>query len=159
MPLLPIPLFLGYHAAYSAFGVFDITFVAGDKVHVDVEDGLSCCGADVDANVVAVGVVALVQCLLYGLQHKVHVGTLGGGEVEVTGNMTLGYDESVPGRNRVSVVKGDACGCFANYLSFFVYVTKDAIRFLWVFHRFMVLKDGICRLDEEGEWVRGGQFR
>jgi hypothetical protein len=41
--------------AYAAPGVGNVACVAGDQVHVQVEDGLAGCGSDVDAYVVAVG--------------------------------------------------------------------------------------------------------
>ena len=50
--------------------------VAGDEVHVYVENGLPCGFIYVDAYVVAIGVLSLLQHLLDGLEHSVHVLTL-----------------------------------------------------------------------------------
>ena len=74
--LLPILLPVWYYTTDTTFGVGDIAMVAGDEVHVNVEYGLPCGFVYVDAYVVAIGVISLVQHLLDGLEHSVHVLTL-----------------------------------------------------------------------------------
>lgn len=74
--LLPILLPIRYYTTDTAFGVGNIAMVAGDEVHVNVENGLPCSFIYVDAYVVAIGVISLVQHLLDGLEHSIHVLTL-----------------------------------------------------------------------------------
>ena len=62
--LLPILLPVWYYTTDTALGVGDIAMVAGDEVHVYVENGLPCGFVHVDAYVVAIGVILLVQYLL-----------------------------------------------------------------------------------------------
>lgn len=74
MTLILLPI--RYYTTDTAFGIGDIAMVAGDEVHVNVEYGLPCGFVYVDAYVVAIGVMSLVQHLLDGLEHGVHVLTL-----------------------------------------------------------------------------------
>ena len=73
---LPILLPIWYYTTDTAFGVGDISMVAGDEVHVNVEYGLPCGFIYVDAYVVAIGVILFVQYLLDVLEHGVHILTL-----------------------------------------------------------------------------------
>ena len=77
----------------AAFGVGYVTPIAGDEVHVYMEDTLTSGFVYVDAYVVSIGVKLLVNALLYVLQHHVHRLALVIGQVEVAGYVTLGYDE------------------------------------------------------------------
>jgi hypothetical protein len=74
--LLLILLPIRYYTTDTAFGVGDIAMVAGDEVHVYVENCLTCGFVHVDAYVVAIGVMSLVQYLLDVLEHGVHILTL-----------------------------------------------------------------------------------
>ena len=77
----------------TAFGVGYVTSIAGDEVHVDVEDTLTSGFVYVDACVVAIWVKLLVNALLYVLQHHIHRLALVIGQVEVAGYVALGYDK------------------------------------------------------------------
>ena len=73
------------NATDAAFGVGYVTSIAGDEVHVDMEDTLTCGLVYVDAYVVAIGVKLLVNALLRL--------ALVIGQVEVAGYVALGYDK------------------------------------------------------------------
>ena len=64
------------HATDAAFGVFYVTFVAWDEMHVAVENGLASCFINVDADVITVGVKTLIYLLFDILQHYIHGLTL-----------------------------------------------------------------------------------
>ena len=65
-------LFIGNYAANTALGVFYVTLVAGDEMHVAVENGLTSSLVDVDTNIVAIWVETFVCLLLDVLQHYIH---------------------------------------------------------------------------------------
>lgn len=83
-------------------------------MHVNMEYGLSCSFVHIYAYVVAIGVILLVKYLLDALKHHVHILTLLGRQVKITGNMTFGYDKGVPWRNGVLVVERNTGLRFAN---------------------------------------------
>lgn len=64
--------------------------------------------AHVDAHVKAVGVETLVNLLPDILQHDIHSLTLMVGQVEVGGDVSLGDDESMTGRDGIAIVEGHA---------------------------------------------------
>ena len=81
------------YATDAAFRVGYVPPIAGNEVHVYMEDTLTCGLIYVDAYVVAIGMIFLVNPLLYVLQHYVHRLAFVIGQVEVAGYVTLGYDE------------------------------------------------------------------
>lgn len=56
-------LFVGYDSADAAFGVLDVALVSGYEVAVAVGDALPCDGAAIQADVVTVWCVRLVQLI------------------------------------------------------------------------------------------------
>lgn len=101
-------MFVRNHAAYTAFGIGHVALVTWDDVHVAMEDGLPGGFAHVDAHVKAVGVETLVNLLPDILQHDIHSLTLMVGQVEVGGDVSLGDDESMTGRDGIAIVEGHA---------------------------------------------------
>ena len=74
-----IPLLVWYYSPHASLGIGGITTIAGDYVHVAVEHRLAGGFAYVDAYVIAVRVICLVEFLLYVLSHDVHGLALGEG--------------------------------------------------------------------------------
>jgi hypothetical protein len=68
--------------------------ITGDEMHYDMTDRLTGCLVDIDAYVVAIGMVTLVYAALDVGQHHVHRLTLVIGQVEVGGNVTLRNDQA-----------------------------------------------------------------
>ena len=124
-------MFTWNHASNTAFGIGHVAFVSGDDVHVAMEDGLPGGLANVDTDVVAVGVKTLVNLLPDILQHDVHGLALVVGQVEVGSDVPLGDDERMTGRDGIAVVEGNAGGRLADD---FHSAGKTAERTLFAFH-------------------------
>lgn len=60
-------LFARNYTSNSSFGVINVACVAGDEVHVYMEDGLAGCSIDVYSNVVSVGMKVFVYLGFYFL--------------------------------------------------------------------------------------------
>ena len=103
------------YATDAAIGVGYVTSIAGDEVHVDMEDTLTCGFVYVDAYVVAIGVKLLVNPLLYVLQHHIHRLALVIGQVEVAGYVALGYDKRMTRCHGVTIEEGYAGGRLTNH--------------------------------------------
>ena len=107
-------MFTWNHASNTTFGIRNITLISGDYVHVAMEDGLPGGLANVDADVVAVGVKTLVNLLPDILQHDVHGLALVVGEVEVGSDVPLGDDERMTRGDRITVVECNTSGRLAD---------------------------------------------
>lgn len=83
-------------------------------MHMAVENGLARSFVDVDADVIAIGVEALVYLLFDVLQHYIHSLSLVIGEVEIRGYMSFGYDQCMSRRNGVTIIECDTGSCFAD---------------------------------------------
>ena len=69
---ISILLFTRNNSPHPAFRIWHITLVAGDKVHVAVEDTLAGCLANVNANVKSIGMITFFNLLTHILKHHVH---------------------------------------------------------------------------------------
>jgi hypothetical protein len=106
-PILCLPR---HHPPHPAPRVFRIARVARDQVDVQVRHGLAGCGAVVDADVVALGLVAARQAGAGFVQQGQQAGALLGGEVEEAAHVPARDDERVPGRHGVGVAHDQARG-------------------------------------------------
>lgn len=102
-----ILLLLRYHSPYAAAGVLHVSLVARDEVDVDVVDRLARCAADVDPDVVALGMMLLVECILGLPEHSIDGQPLAGGKIKVTGHMTPRNHERVALGDGVLVEDGE----------------------------------------------------
>ena len=93
---------------YPAFRVFHVALVAGNDMDVQMGNRLSGPGSDVDADIVAVGVMLFVgHFLSFGDQSPQFFAFLIG-DIEVIGKMPIRDDEKVPLVGRMSVSGGEA---------------------------------------------------
>lgn len=82
-------LLIGDYTSDAAFWIGNISFVAGNKVHVNMKNGLSGGFIYVYADVVTVGMKTLINFLLNILKHHIHCLTFMIGKVEIRCDMTL----------------------------------------------------------------------
>lgn len=102
----PVARAIRKHVPDPSARVRHVAAVPWDHVHVDVEDRLTRYGAVVQAEVVALGVVRLVERTLHGNKQIPEACTLGAVELEEIGDMPARNDERVPRRERERVGKG-----------------------------------------------------
>ena len=98
----------------AAFGIGHVALVARDDMHVAMEYGLPGGFAHVDAHVKAVGVKTLVNLLPDILQHDVHGLALMVRKIKVGGDVPLGDDKRMTGRNRIAIVECNTSCCLAD---------------------------------------------
>lgn len=103
-----ITLFTWYNSPDATAWVLNIAVVAWDEVHVNVEDALSRIGAYIDADIVAVGAIFLIQNLLDMFGALPQIGLLGFCQEEIVAFVAFGDDKSVAGINRKTVKEGQA---------------------------------------------------
>lgn len=100
-------------------------------MHVAMEYGLASSFAYVNSDIISIGMETLINFLLHILQHHIHGLALVVGLVEVRGDVPLGDDESMTGRDGITIVEGHASSCLAND---FHSAGKAAERALLAFH-------------------------
>ena len=105
---------MGNHTTHSAFGIGHITFVSGDNMHVAMEYGLASSFAYVNSDIISIGMETLINFLLHILQHNVHGLALMVRQIKVGGDVPLGDDKRMTGRDGIAVVKGHAGSCLAD---------------------------------------------
>ena len=115
-----------YYSTHSAFGVWHITLVARDDVHVAMEYRLTCSLAYIDTDIVAIGMETLVNFLLNVLQHDIHRLTLVVCQIKIRCHMTLGNDKCMTWRNWITIVESYACRRFTNYFHIASKITEMA---------------------------------
>jgi hypothetical protein len=64
---------LRYHMPHAPLGIFNVPFVAGDEVNMDMENALPSRGSDIDSDVVAIRMKYLVKAFLF-LFNEAHTG-------------------------------------------------------------------------------------
>lgn len=91
------------HMPHATLWFFNIPFVAGDDVNMDMEDALPGCRAYIDADVVAIRFEGFIKMFLF-LFNEVHAGRdFFRCQVEETGDMPTRDDQCVPRAHRVGV--------------------------------------------------------
>lgn len=94
---------LWQHMPHPALGFFNIPFVAGDDMNVDMEDALSGRRAHIDADVVAIRFERIIKMFFF-LFDEMHAGRdFFRCQVEETGDMPTRDDQCVPRTHRVGV--------------------------------------------------------
>ena len=109
----PIPRLRRHHPPHPAPRVFRIARVARDQVDVQVRHRLAGRGAVVDADVVALGLVAALKAGAGFVQQGQQAGALLGREVKEAAHMPARDDERVPGRHGVGIAHDQARGVAA----------------------------------------------
>ena len=79
-----------------------------------MKDRLTSGFADVNTDIISIGMETLVNFLLHILQHHVHCLALMVGKIKVGSDVPLGNDERMTGRDGIAVVEGHACSCLAD---------------------------------------------
>ena len=98
----------GDDAAHAAFGVFYIALVSWDYVDMKVVNGLPGPMANVDADVIAIGIVFFFDYFLPGFDKPPELIALLVVNVKVVGEVAVGDDEKVTVVDRVSVPSCEA---------------------------------------------------
>ena len=93
------------HAANTALGVGYVALVSWDDVHVAVEDRLPRSLANIDADVVAIGVVTLVNLLHHIFLHHIHRLLFMVCQVSIGSHVTLRNNQRMTGRYRITIVE------------------------------------------------------
>ena len=107
-------LFTRNHPSHAAFRIWDIALIPRNNMHVAMKDRLTSGFADVNTDIISIGMETLVNFLLYILQHHVHCLALVVGKIKVGGDVPLGNDERMTGRDGIAVVEGHASSCLAD---------------------------------------------
>ena len=81
--MLSILLFLRYHSPHPTFGIGHIALVSRNEVHMAMEDALTGILANVDAYIISVWMITLVNLLANILKHHVHRFAFVIGQVEI----------------------------------------------------------------------------
>jgi len=96
--------FTGYDVPDTAFGVGNIIHPSWDEMDMAVPDGLSGSRTDIHSDIESVdGSIDFFDVPLRFFQQTVAGKQLFIGEFEITGHMTLGYDERVEFRYRKAI--------------------------------------------------------
>jgi len=91
--------------AHTALGIFDITFVAGDEVYMDMKDTLPGRLSHVNADVVTIRLEFLIQSLAL-LGDQSHAGIdLFGRQVEKAGDMAARDNQRMARAHRVGITR------------------------------------------------------
>ena len=96
------------NAPNATFRVRHIAYITRNDVHVTVKNALARGLADVDTHVVTVRMETLINFLLHILQHDVHGLALMVRQIKVGGDVPLGGDKRMTGRDRIAIVEGHA---------------------------------------------------
>ena len=96
------------NAPNATFRVRHIAYITRNDVHVTVKNALARGLADVDTHVVTVRMETLINFLLHILQHDVHGLALMVRQIKVGGDVPLGDDKRMTGRDGIAIVEGHA---------------------------------------------------
>ena len=102
------------NAPNATFRVRHIAYITRNDVHVTVKNALARGLADVDTHVVTVRMETLINFLLHILQHDVHGLALMVRQIKVGGDVPLGDDKRMTGRDGIAIVEGHAGSCLAD---------------------------------------------
>src|SRR3569623_144138 len=102
----PVLRLVRQHPAHAAARIFLVAAVARDEMDVQVRNGLTAGRTVVDADVVAVGLVVLVEDVLRLRQHPEQRSLLGFGGLEQRGDVTARNDHRMPERDGKPVAIG-----------------------------------------------------
>lgn len=105
---------MGNHATHPAFGIGHVALVSGNKMHVTMKDRLASGFAYVNTDIISIGMETLVNLLSDILQHDVHGLALMVRQIKVGGDVPLGDDKRMTGRDGIAVVEGYAGSCLAD---------------------------------------------
>ena len=100
-------------------------------MHVAVKDRLASGYAYVNTDIISIGMETLVNFLLHILQHYVHCLALVVGKIKVGSDVPFGDDESMTGRDRISIVE---CNTSCRFADDFHSAGQAAERTLLAFH-------------------------
>ena len=75
-------------------------------MHVAMKDRLASGFAYVNTNIIPIGMETLINFLLHILQHHIHGLALMVSKVEVGGDVPLGDDKRMTGRDGIAIVEG-----------------------------------------------------
>ena len=90
---------------HAPLGIFNVPFVAGDDVNMDMENALPGRGSDIDADIVAIRIEFLVNEFFF-LFNEAHAGShFFRRQVEKAGYMPTWDDHGVPRTRRVGVTR------------------------------------------------------
>lgn len=96
------------NAPNATFRVRHIAYITRNDEHVTVKNALARGLADVDTHVVTVRMETLINFLLHILQHDVHGLALMVRQIKVGGDVPLGDDKRMTGRDGIAIVEGHA---------------------------------------------------
>src|SRR5512135_2054569 len=94
---------LGYHMSYAPLGIFNVPFVAGDDVNMDMENALPGRWSDIDADIVAVWMKLLVKTFLFFFDEAHASGHFFRRQVKEAGDMPTWDNQGMPRTRRVGV--------------------------------------------------------
>lgn len=77
-------------------------------MHVAMEYGLASSFAYVNSDIISIGMETLINFLLHILQHDVHGLALMVRQIKVGGDVPLGDDKRMTGRDGIAIVEGHA---------------------------------------------------
>jgi hypothetical protein len=93
---------------HAPLRIFNVPFVAGDDVNMDMQNALSGRWSDIDADIVAIRIELLVDEFFF-LFNEVHAGRhFFRHQVEKAGDMSTGDDQGVPGTCWVGVTGAES---------------------------------------------------
>ena len=101
-------LFTWYHPTHTTFRIGDITLIPRNNMHVAMKDRLASGFTHVNTNIISIGMETLINFLLHILQHDVHGLALMVRQIKVGGDVPLGDDKRMTGRDGIAIVEGHA---------------------------------------------------
>lgn len=98
-------LFIGYYSPHPTLRILHIALVAGDNMHVDMKNRLSCCFVHIYADIISVRMETLINALFYIQKHNVHSFTLMVSKIKIRCNMSFGNYQRMTRRNRITIIE------------------------------------------------------
>ena len=91
------------HMPHSPLGIFNVPFVAGNEVNMDMENTLPGRRSNINADIVAIRIKLIINKLFF-LLNEVHAGShFFRRQVEKAGDMPTRDNQGVPGTRRIGI--------------------------------------------------------
>ena len=104
------------NTSHPTFRIRHITLVARNQMHVYMENRLPCCLVHINAYIIPIWMIALIYLLFHVLKHHIHSLPLMISQIKIRGHMSLGDNQCMTRRYRITIIKRHTSSRFTNYL-------------------------------------------